>query len=313
MEDIDQKRIRSIFRMLVAMSRGNFSYKIKRTGCHDSLEALIMGVNMTVEEMRETFSHYSYINPHDSYRHLVQMSFVLDHRYHIRKFNAPVPDILRYEAKAFGNTPFKDLLSEESQKVWEVVKDKLSRLQQYAVQLVFATRQQFLVPAFCTISRLNDTDGKQSGILITSTETVLQEDLLDNTLEDTTGKYSRPVPFQGDPDIQLLQKVYDHILNNLEKPLPSAKELARDFGTNEYKLKKEFKQVFHKTIFQFQYSERFKKARLLVEHSGISLTKVAKMTGFKDYPNFSRAFKKKFGYSPKQWKKHFFNKGPGNA
>ena len=106
-EDINEKRIRSIFRMLVALSRGNFSYKIKRTGCNDYLEALIMWFNMTVEELREILKHYSYINPRDSYRYLVQMSFVLDNQYRIRRFNAPVPDLLGYEEKTFNNnTPY---------------------------------------------------------------------------------------------------------------------------------------------------------------------------------------------------------------
>ncbi|MGS2765328.1 helix-turn-helix domain-containing protein [Sinomicrobium sp. M5D2P9] len=310
-EDINEKRIRSIFRMLVAMSKGNFSYKIKRTGCNDNLEALIMCFNMTVEQLRETLQHYSYINPHDSYRHLVQMSFVLDHQYRIRWFNAPVANILGYEEKTFHQKPFKDLLSAESLETWEAAKDKLSPWQQYAVQLVFSTRQQFLVPAFCTISRLRDSEGNPSGILVTSTETVLQEDLLDRTsLKNVGTPHHNPDTFHGKPDIHLLQKVYDHILHNPEKPLPSLRQLAHDFGTNEYKLKQGFKQVFQKTIFQFHHGERLQKARLLVEHSGIPLTVVAKMAGFKDYPNFSKAFKKKFGHSPKQLQKELLQKKP---
>ena len=140
---------------------------------------------------------------------------------------------------------------------------------------------------------------------------MLQEDLRDHTsLESTGTAHDKPAAFHGEPDIHLLQKVYDHILHNLEKPLPSLKQLAHDFGTNEYKLKRGFKQVFKKTIFQFHHGERLRKARLLVEHSGIPLPVIAKMSGFKDYPNFSKAFKKKFGHSPKQLQKQLLQKGP---
>ncbi|PKP29054.1 MAG: hypothetical protein CVU01_01940 [Bacteroidetes bacterium HGW-Bacteroidetes-18] len=104
-------------------------------------------------------------------------------------------------------------------------------------------------------------------------------------------------------DVQLMQKVYDYILDNLDKPLPTLKELSRIFGTNEYKLKYGFKYLFKTSIYQFYNIKRLKKAHLLIQQTTIQLKEIALMFGFTTYPNFSKAFKKLFGYSPNDIKR----------
>jgi AraC-like DNA-binding protein len=84
----------------------------------------------------------------------------------------------------------------------------------------------------------------------------------------------------------------------MDSAMPTLKELSRIFGTNEYKLKNGFKHIFKTTIQQFYNSERLKRAQLLIQYTKIPLKTIAIMTGFSTYPNFSRAFKIKFGYSP---------------
>ncbi|SFW19573.1 AraC-type DNA-binding protein [Sinomicrobium oceani] len=310
-EDINEKRMQDLYHMLIAISRGNFSCKIARTGCNDQLETLIMWFNMAAEELRETLGHYSYIHPRDSYRYLVQLCFVLDHRYRIRAYNTPVTDLLGYEENALHGRLFKELLAAESLQVWKTAKARIKQDDPYTTPLVFTAGRQFLVPAFCTFSELRDTRGHPSGILVTSTETVLQTDLPNrqegiydrDTIKNAQTPFRTTAVPYGTPDIHLLQEVYDYILGNLGEPLPTLRQLAHNFGTNEYKLKQEFKQVFQKTIFQCYHQERLRKARLLVEHSGMELPDIARKCGFRDYPNFSRAFKKKFGHSPKQLQK----------
>ena len=90
------------------------------------------------------------------------------------------------------------------------------------------------------------------------------------------------------------------IINNLEKDLPSLKELALQMGTNEYKLKYGFKQLYGTTIFRFLIQERLRKAKTLIQYSKLTLKQIAKMTGFKSITHFSRAFKEKYGVSPSE-------------
>lgn len=96
----------------------------------------------------------------------------------------------------------------------------------------------------------------------------------------------------------LIQKVQDYILNHLEEKLPSTKEFSQMFGTNEFTLKEHFRNLLKTSIYQFYNDERLKKAHLLIEHTNMSLGTIAVMSGFTNYTNFFKAFKKKYSYTP---------------
>jgi AraC-like DNA-binding protein len=105
-------------------------------------------------------------------------------------------------------------------------------------------------------------------------------------------------------DALLIQKLYDYILAHLEEPLPSLKVLSSKFGTNEHKLKDGFRHFFKTSIYQFYNEERLKRAYFMIEHTGIPLKNISVMNGFNNYPNFSKSFKKQFGFSPYEMKRN---------
>ncbi|UFH34713.1 helix-turn-helix domain-containing protein [Flavobacterium acetivorans] len=150
-----------------------------------------------------------------------------------------------------------------------------------------------VVPCFCTISRLTPgTSILVSAVITVIANTIAAETLVsadDPDLSGVLNSYS---------DVQLMQDVYDYILNHLDLPLPSMKALSRIFGTNENKLKYGFKHLFKMGIYEFYAIERLKRAHLLIQQTTIPLKSIAIMAGYPIYPNFSRAFKKRFGYTP---------------
>ena len=105
-------------------------------------------------------------------------------------------------------------------------------------------------------------------------------------------------------DVLLIQKLYDYILAHLEEPLPSLKLLSGEFGTNEHKLKDGFRHFFKTSIYQFYNDERLKRAYFMIEHTVIPLKNISVMNGFNDYPNFSKSFKRRFGFSPYEIKRN---------
>jgi transcriptional regulator GlxA family with amidase domain len=107
----------------------------------------------------------------------------------------------------------------------------------------------------------------------------------------------------NDVAVIIVQKVLDYIQNHLEEPLPSTKNLAKMFGTNEFKLKELFRNYFNTSIYQFYNDERLKKAHQMIEQTNIPLKEIAYSIGFNDYVIFSKAFKKKFKYPPSQLKR----------
>lgn len=96
----------------------------------------------------------------------------------------------------------------------------------------------------------------------------------------------------------IITQVQDYILNNLENNLPTSKELAHMFGTNEFTLKLNFRQFYKTSIYQFYNDERLKKAHVLIDQTAIPLANVATLCGFNNYSNFLKAFKKKYSYTP---------------
>lgn len=294
-QEINLQRMRSMSQMLLEMAGGNFTKRIQRTEEDDELEGLVVLMNMVAEEMKESVFHSGFINPHHSYRNLVQSTFILDEHFVIISYNSEASVLLNLTPDFLCNTLFKNLLSDESLYFWNSLEQEILLDTDYhaTVQLIYIAQNKLLVPVYCTISRLVNC----SKILISFVTTVVEETLSKSVLI-TADSNDLPIVLSRPSDILMIQNVYDYILDHLDSPLPSVKELSYIFGTNDNKLKYGFKQLFRTTIYQFYTNERLKKAHLLIQQTMIPLKSIAIMTGFKTYPNFSKGFKKQFGYKP---------------
>jgi len=293
-EEIDQQRIQKMYQMLLEMAGGNFTNRIQRSEKDDELEALVVLINMVAEEMKESVFHTGFINPHYTYSNLVQTTFILDDHFIVRSYNSTVPTVLGVTPDNLYGIPFHNLLSKESVAVWNSIAAALLDDTNYngTTPLFYITQDQLLVPCLCTISRLMHS----TNILISSVITVITEPIKTVVSGEST---NLPIEATSYSDVQLIQQVYDYILGNLNSPLPSTKELSRIFGSNDYKLKSGFKHLFKTSIYQFYTNERMKRAHLLIQQTRIPLKSIAHMGGFSTYPNFSKSFKKHFGYTPK--------------
>lgn len=301
-QEINLQRMRSMSQMLLEMAGGNFSNRIQRTEEDDELEGLVVLMNMVAEEMKESIFHAGFINPHHSYRNLVQSIFILDEHFVIKSYNSEASVLLNLTPDILYDTLFKNLLSEDSLCFWNRLEKEILIDPDYqaTVQLIYIAQNKLLVPVYCTISRLMNC----SKILISFVTTVIEETISKSAIMTPESK-ELPILLSRPSDILMIQNVYDYILEHLDSPLPSVKELSYIFGTNENKLKYGFKQLFRTSIYQFYIIERLKKAHLLIQQTKIPLKSIATMTGFNTYPNFSKGFKKHFGYTPMDIKRKF--------
>ncbi|MEZ7506047.1 helix-turn-helix domain-containing protein [Flavobacterium sp. Arc2] len=301
-QEINLQRMRSMSQMLLEMAGGNFSNRIQRTEEDDELEGLVVLMNMVAEEMKEAVFHAGFINPHHSYRNLVQSTFILDEHFVIKSYNSEASVLLNSTPDFLYDTLFKNLLSEDSLCFWNRIEEEILLDPDYhtTVQLIYIAQNKLLVPVYCTISRLMNC----SKILISFVTTVVEETISKSAMITPESK-DLPIFLSRPSDILMIQNLYDYILEHLDSPLPSVKELSYIFGTNENKLKYGFKQLFRTSIYQFYIIERLKKAHLLIQQTKIPLKSIATMTGFNTYPNFSKGFKKHFGYTPMDIKRKF--------
>jgi len=104
-----------------------------------------------------------------------------------------------------------------------------------------------------------------------------------------------------------LKKIHlaKEIIHSDLKNAPTIKELSKKVGTNEFKLKKAFKEVFDSTIYSYIRNKRMEKARLLLLENSLSIGEIAETIGYKNSGHFSKRFKEKFGMLPKKYHMNF--------
>lgn len=286
-----QQRIKAIYQMLFEMATGNLTFRLQLDSQDNQLDELAMILNATAGKMELLVSRLGYINPHYTYQSLIQSIIILDKNFIITSFSTSIPELLGYAPDMLFKLSFHELLAKQSIPLWEVVKTGTSadKNAYTIVQFLFVTSSQHLVPSYCTVSRLLYSNV----IIISSVATILQDILPEMTNKSNT----------ADQDSQLIQNVLEYILKNLEDPLPSTNELAKMFHVNEFKLKESFKHFFNTSIYQFYTAERLKKAHKLILQTSIPLKEIAFISGYNDYTNFYKAFKKRFNYSPSKLKR----------
>jgi AraC-like DNA-binding protein len=79
----------------------------------------------------------------------------------------------------------------------------------------------------------------------------------------------------------------------------SIEEIARDAGMSTSSLQRHFRAAFGMTVFEFIRNAKLDEARRLLMQDGISVGAAAYRAGYSSAANFTTAFKRRFGISPK--------------
>jgi len=101
-------------------------------------------------------------------------------------------------------------------------------------------------------------------------------------------------------DRATIHQAREILLERLVDP-PSLPELAQIVGCNEYKLKQGFRELFGTSVFGYLHDYRMECAQLLLMEEATTVTEVAFAVGYTNLSAFCRAFRKKFGISPKTY------------
>lgn len=100
-------------------------------------------------------------------------------------------------------------------------------------------------------------------------------------------------------DINRIHEARDILSEQFRRP-PSILQLARQVGLNQTKLKASFKAIFGLTLHEFTTKCRMDRATELLVSSGLSVAEVAYAVGYDHPANFSIAFKRYAGRSPRE-------------
>ncbi|MEM0938187.1 MAG: AraC family transcriptional regulator [Bacteroidota bacterium] len=118
-------------------------------------------------------------------------------------------------------------------------------------------------------------------------------------LEQIAENHSTKVYTLKKNDVDRMHEVKEIISKNLSSTF-SLVDLAREVGTNEFMLKKGFKEVFGTIVFGFWHRLKMQEAKNLLLSTELSISEISDEVGYKNPRHFSTAFKRHFGKSPSQ-------------
>jgi AraC-like DNA-binding protein len=317
-----KKRLKKIWKVLAEMGAGRFYYHIEKSSKKDNIDAIIAGINMIAEEMGEALIHQGYVNSNETIKHIVLMNFQIDLNGRVKSVNPETCEILYYPYEEIVGASFGSLLNERSvakwERYWNQLKDK--KMRDTSLNLIFKTENGLIVPSACYINTLVGETGEMESLIVTvvkhSKRQVELEEYLIAKKKNTGEKNVKEEPVVSSmvnkkkviltsSDIAKISQVRNYFIDNLERDFPPIEKLAREFGTNTFKIKYGFKELYRVSVFHFIRKERLRKAKMLVEGTNITFKKITQLCGFKSVPSFSTTFKNEFGYTPKQLRKKF--------
>jgi AraC-like DNA-binding protein len=94
------------------------------------------------------------------------------------------------------------------------------------------------------------------------------------------------------------ERVRDYVLDNLDKDL-TIDAIAAAVGASVSSVQRDFKVHFRMSVFAFIRGERLARACAALERKGITIAEAAYAAGYADPANFTIAFKRLYGVSPK--------------
>ncbi len=100
-------------------------------------------------------------------------------------------------------------------------------------------------------------------------------------------------------DIEKVYHARDIIISQVENP-PSLLKLAELVGLGYHKLRYCFREVFSTTVFGYLHDYRMEQAKIMLAGTQMQVAEVANAVGYSHLGYFAKAFKKKFGISPKE-------------
>ncbi|MGV3640757.1 MAG: response regulator [Adhaeribacter sp.] len=160
-----KEKIEEIITLIAEVANGNFDYKIDASGTGDELDAVISGVSMLGQELKNSTVSRDFMQ--SIYQGVVDMLLVLDTDFTIRNVNEALVDLLGLTQAELQGLPLSALVKADYNGSLDSLWERLGEEQKCLnVELLFSTRSQVTIPASCSFSYLKNNSGQPEGILV---------------------------------------------------------------------------------------------------------------------------------------------------
>lgn len=100
-----------------------------------------------------------------------------------------------------------------------------------------------------------------------------------------------------------IREVARFIESWIAEKLPNIEDIAAEFSMSTSTLKRHFKSVFGKNVYEYYLEKKMKLAMHLLRQEKLSVTEVAYKLGYEKVSSFTKVFKEHFGATPKDFSK----------
>ena len=101
-------------------------------------------------------------------------------------------------------------------------------------------------------------------------------------------------------DLQAIYAIKRRLQSSLEEA-PHVAALAKEANMSEPKLRKLFRQIFGKSVFDYYQTLRLQEAARLLKEQHLTVSEVGYQLGFTNLSHFSRVFEQQIGLKPKKY------------
>lgn len=280
-----------IFKVLFEIATGTPIMQTRKTDNKSELDHLY-NLLIDFDEKLKIYMQTNNVHvPVVTTENLTQLIFVLNNKLQVVGFNQEVLLFLHHNSEELFNLHFEKLIAVEFLEIWKKIieKRKPKTLHTSYAILTFETADGKLFPTFCSINSLAPNNEMIVTSIITEKESTikLHQEWYELTNKDIIEK-------------NFSLKLYDYIMQHLNKQLPPLHTIARELGTEEHLLKTGFKKYYKTSVYQLYQDEKLKKSEMLIQQTTIPLKEIAYICGFNSYLNFYKSFKKKYKYAPSE-------------
>lgn len=160
-----EERIEEIMTLIAEVANGNFDYEIHASETGDELDAIITGISMLGQELKNSTVSRDFMQ--SIYQGVVDMLLILNTDFTVRNVNEALEELLGYQEDELKGLHLSELVHEyDNHALMKILEQFQDRGKCLNVELLFNDRQKNPVPASCSFSYLMNNMKEVDGILI---------------------------------------------------------------------------------------------------------------------------------------------------
>lgn len=176
--------------------------------------------------------------------------------------------------------------------------DRLPTLQDFLATHLSSFRFPLTIPSLAVAEQLMSPPPSLKGEMLSLFRKSRAMDLMLTACTDLLSVDADPAALPHLQTRRQCERIRDFILSHLDQPLTIG-SIAHKTGASVSWVQRHFRDEFGMTVFDFIRIKRLEIARNALEGQGVTIAQAAYLAGYSDPANFSAAFKRTYGISPK--------------